>query len=165
MAGPEGIVLALFSFAKSGNSAELSQSGESVPSSRQHFVRVALVGHVPDDVVLGHVEDVVQGHGELDDAEGGGEVPARFGDGLDELPSEFVGQLFEFSHVEAFHVAGVVDGIEDGLGGGAAVGRAAGGGGGGVAGGLELGGGGGCSRGKGGEGRGGGRGCQEEGRY
>ena len=164
MAGPEGIVLAFFSFAKSGNASELSEGGEAVPSSREHFVGVALVGDVPDDVIFGHVEYVVEGDGEFDDAEGGGEVASGFGDGFDELPSEFVSELFEFFQVQFVHVVGVLDAVEDGFGGGAAVGRTAGG----V---VEAGGGlvfrgGCCSRGEGCEGRcGRSRGCQKDGRY
>ena len=69
------------------------------------------MGHVPNDIVFGHVEYVVQRHGQFDDSEGGGEVPASFRDRFDEFPSELVGQLFEFAHVEAFHVVGVVDGV------------------------------------------------------
>jgi hypothetical protein len=51
-------------------------------------------------------------------------VPTRFGDGLDEFPSEFVGELFQFFEIEAFHVVGVIDTVEDGFGRGAGVGWA-----------------------------------------
>lgn len=80
--------------------------------------------HVPYDIVFGHVEYVVEGYGELDDSEGGGEVSAGFAYGFDDFPSEFVGELFELFEVEALHVVGVVDGVENGFGGGAGVGRA-----------------------------------------
>lgn len=111
MTGAERIVFTLLSFAKSGHAAQLPQGGKPVSSSGQHFVRVALMRHVPNNVILGHVEDVVQGDGELRHSQRGGEVSAGFGDGFDDLPSQFVGELLEFFHVKAVHVVGEFDGV------------------------------------------------------
>ena len=54
-------------------------------------------------------------------------MPPGLGDGLDDLPSELVGELLELAHVEALHVAGELDGVEDRFGWGAGVGRSRGG--------------------------------------
>lgn len=76
----ERIILTLLSFAKATDPPQLSQSGELLATARKHLVGVALVCHVPDNIVFGHVEDVVERDGEFDDSERGGEVPAGFGD-------------------------------------------------------------------------------------
>jgi hypothetical protein len=54
-------------------------------------MRIALMGYIPYDVVFGHIEYVMEGDGEFDNAETGGEVSTCFRDGFDEFPSEFVG--------------------------------------------------------------------------
>ena len=70
MTGTEGIVFALFSFAKAGEATQLTEGRESVPPSGQNLVGVALVGNVPNNIVRGHVEDVVQGNRELGNPKG-----------------------------------------------------------------------------------------------
>ncbi len=46
----------------------LSERGHAIPSPREDFVGVDLVGDVPQDAVVGGVEDVVEGDGELNHA-------------------------------------------------------------------------------------------------
>jgi len=57
-------------------------------------VHVALVAHVPDELVAGAIKDTVKGDGKLDDAEVGSQVPAGGGyrgdDFMPELGSQFL---------------------------------------------------------------------------
>ncbi len=82
------------------------------------------MSHVPDDIILRHVKHVMQCDGQFNNTERGGKVSSRFGDRLDEFPTKFVGELFEFLHVKTFHIMGVVDCVQDGFGGWAGVGWA-----------------------------------------
>jgi hypothetical protein len=100
--GTEGIVFALFSFAKAGEATQLTEGRESVPPSGQNLVGVALVGNVPNNIVRGHVEDVVQGNRELGNPKGWTEVASRLGDVFYDLPSELVGQLKLIHVVDAW---------------------------------------------------------------
>ncbi len=54
---------------------------------------IALVAHVPDQAVVGRIEHVVQGDGELHHAEARAEVTAGHGDGADRLRTQFIRQL------------------------------------------------------------------------
>ena len=125
MAGTEGIVFGFLALAETGNATELTELFESVASPGQHLVRVALMTDVPDDVVVGHVKDVVQGDGQLDDAEGRTEMAAGFGNGLDDLPPELVGELLQILHAKVLHVGGILDRVQDGLDAGAGIRRSA----------------------------------------
>ena len=125
MSGTEGIVFGFLALAETGDAAELPELFEPVAPAGEHLVRVALMTDVPDDVVVGHVEDVVQGDGQFDDAEGRAEMAAGFGNGLDDLPTELVGELLQVLHAEVLHVGGILDGVQDGLDAGAGVRRSA----------------------------------------
>jgi len=67
------------------------------------------MSNVPDDVILGHIEDVVKSGCKFNNAERGGEVSASFRDSLNDLPAELMGELLELRHVKALHVAGEFD--------------------------------------------------------
>ena len=51
----------------------------------QHLVNVCLVAHIPDDLVFGRVEHVVQRHRQLHHAQAGPKVPASLGHGVDQV--------------------------------------------------------------------------------
>jgi hypothetical protein len=59
MSSTEGVIFGFFAFAEAGDASKLTKSREFVSSSSEHFVGVALMGYVPDDLVDGHVEYVV----------------------------------------------------------------------------------------------------------
>ena len=48
---------------------------------------------IPDDAVVGRIEDVVQRRGQLDHAEAGAKVAAGNGHGVDRLGAQLVGDL------------------------------------------------------------------------
>ena len=66
-----------------------------VAAAGQHLVRVGLVADVPDQPVVGRVEDVVQRDREFDRAEAGGEVAAHLADGVDQEFAQLVGERHE----------------------------------------------------------------------
>ena len=44
---------------------------------------IALVPHIPDDLVFGRIEDIMEGNCKLNDAEARGEVAPCMGDSVD----------------------------------------------------------------------------------
>ena len=70
----EGIVGALFGVGESADAPELAEGVEGLASAGEYLVTISLMPDVPDDAVVGRVEDVMQGHGQLHGAEAGTEM-------------------------------------------------------------------------------------------
>ncbi len=51
----------------------------------EHLVDICLVTHVPDNLVLGRVEHIVQRQRQLHDTKTGAQVPARLGHGVNQI--------------------------------------------------------------------------------
>ena len=91
---------------------------EPVPATCQDFVTVGLVADVPDNLVLGGVEDVVQGHRQFDHAQAGTEVTALFADHIHNELTQLVADLGKVLHPKfAAQVGGLGDFREEGAGG------------------------------------------------
>ncbi len=88
----EGVVLALAALGEAGEAAALAQGPDAVAPPGQHLVRIGLVADVPDQPVARRVEDVVQGDGELDDAQARAEVAAGHRDRVYGLVAQFFSQ-------------------------------------------------------------------------
>ena len=54
---------------KACHAVQLAQSVHTVAATSQDFVRVGLVTHIPNQTVMGGVENIMQRHSELDRAE------------------------------------------------------------------------------------------------
>ncbi len=70
------VVFALGAQAEAVEAVGLADGAEALPPPGQNLVDVDLVADVPDEPVLGGVEDVVEGQGKFDDAEIGAQVAA-----------------------------------------------------------------------------------------
>lgn len=116
--GAEGVVFAFVAAGEAGETTVLAEGGHAGAAAGEDFVVVTLVADVPDEGVVGGVEDVVQGDGQLDRAEVGGEVAAGAGDGFNEVGAQFLGKLGELGAGELAQVGGGGDGVEQGRGGG-----------------------------------------------
>mmetsp|Transcript_1304 Transcript_1304/g.2257 ORF Transcript_1304/g.2257 Transcript_1304/m.2257 type:complete len:713 (-) Transcript_1304:371-2509(-) len=102
VARTKGVVLGLGHLAEAAQAVALPQPLEPLPAAREHLVRVALVGHVPDDLVLGRVEHVVQRHRQLHHAQRAGQVAPRLRDRLDHLPPQLIRKLLQFFDRKSF---------------------------------------------------------------
>ena len=89
----ERIVLALGPLGEAGQPAGLAQRPDPVAPAGQDLVGIGLMADIPDQLVLGRVEHVVQRHRQLDDAEPGAEMAAGDRDGIDRLGAQLVRQL------------------------------------------------------------------------
>jgi hypothetical protein len=68
---------------------------ERIATPGEDLVAVGLVPHVPHQLVVGRIEGVVQGHGELHHAEAGTEVAALHAHHVDDEIAEFPAELFQ----------------------------------------------------------------------
>ncbi len=92
MGGAERVVFALGALGEARQAAALAQRADAVAPPGQNLVRIGLMPDVPDQPVARRVEDIVQRHGEFDDAEARAEMPAGHRDGADRLGAQFVGE-------------------------------------------------------------------------
>src|SRR3546814_8810368 len=65
--------------------AALADGADAVAPAAQDLVRITLMAHIPDQDIVGRVEDRVQRHGELDHAEPRPEIAARLRVRVDNL--------------------------------------------------------------------------------
>src|SRR5882672_9811811 len=93
MRGAKGIVFALAPLGETGKASALTHRTHASAASGQDLVRIGLMADIPDDLVLRRIEDAVQGHGELDDAEASAEMAAGDRNRVDKLVAQFFGGL------------------------------------------------------------------------
>ena len=84
MSGDEGVVFALGRVGETAQPVQLAAGVEPLASAGQYLVAVGLVPHVPYDAVVGGVEHVVQGYGQLDGSHARPEMPRVVGQRTDE---------------------------------------------------------------------------------
>ena len=111
VAGVEGVVRALLAGGEAEQAVELAEAAEPVPPPGEDLVGVALVADVPDELVPGRVEDVVEGQGQLDDPEVRGQMAAVLRDRGDDLGPDLGGQLLKVLQGELPDVRRPLDGI------------------------------------------------------
>ncbi len=113
----ERVIFALGALGEAGEAAAHAQRADAVAPAGQDLVRIALMPDVPDQLVLGRVEHIMDGCGELDHAEPGAQMAASDADRADRLLPQFVGQLPELIGGEATQIGGFMHLIEQGRGG------------------------------------------------
>jgi len=90
----EGVIGTFRPLGKAADTPVLAQGVELPLAPGQEFVGIGLMAHVPDDLVLGGVEDIVQSNGELHHPEARGQMPAGLGhrgnDFFPDLPGHLV---------------------------------------------------------------------------
>ena len=82
MTGDKGIVVRLIGLGKAGDPAVLAKGGEAVPPPGDDLVGIALMSNIENQPVLCRVIDPVDGYGELNGAEVGGQMPAGAGNAV-----------------------------------------------------------------------------------
>ena len=108
----EGVVLAFAAPRKARQAAKLAQAVHAVAPPGQDLVRVSLVAHIPDQPVVRRVEDIVQGHGELDRAQVGAEVAAGARHAVEQIGAQLVRHAPQLWARHAPQVGGAVDGVK-----------------------------------------------------
>ena len=85
---------------------------DAVAAAGQDLVRIALMTHVPDQLVVGRVEDRMDSDGQFHDTEGGTQVAAGFGDSGDDLGADLAGKDGEIGIGKPLQVGGTSDAVE-----------------------------------------------------
>ena len=67
---------------KSAHAAHLPQRRKSVAPAGENLVGIGLMPDIPDDLVPGRIEDIVQRNGELDNAKARRQMAAGSGNGI-----------------------------------------------------------------------------------
>jgi hypothetical protein len=113
MSRAEGVVAALLAAGKTGHAAEQAQARHPTAPSGEDLVGIGLVAHVPHQPVLGSIEHVMQGNGELDGAEVGGQVPAGVRDRFQHELPQLSGQPWQRFALQLPQLVRVVDQIKE----------------------------------------------------
>ena len=80
--------------------AAAAPAADAVPAPREDFVRVGLVAHVKNDLVLRSVKHVVQRHRQLNDTQRGPEMSSRARHRVDSLRAQLLTELPELLKTE-----------------------------------------------------------------
>ncbi len=110
--GSVTIVLAFGAQHEAVEAAGLTQGFKAVEPSGQDFVDIGLVADVEEELVLGSVEDRVEGQGQLHDAEVGAEVAAGLRKGLNQELANLFGQCGHLSKAQTLEIGRRMDGLQ-----------------------------------------------------
>jgi hypothetical protein len=88
----ERVVFAFGALGEARQPVLLAQGADAVAPPGQDLVRVALVAHIPDQLVHRGVEDRVDRHGQFDHAQRRAQMPAGFGHGRDHFGAQLIGK-------------------------------------------------------------------------
>ena len=114
VADAEIVILAFAALGETGQSAELAQGVHSAAPSGEDFVRVALVAHVPHQMVARGVVHVMQGDGQLHRAEVAGEMAAGFAHRFEQEGAQLGAKLRQLGFVEQAQILRQIDGVQQG---------------------------------------------------
>jgi len=112
MAGIEGIVLALGPFGETGKPVLLPQSVKITGSSGEKFMGVALMPHVPHNLVQGSLENPVQGYSQFNDPKIRRKVTAVPADHVYDAGTDFLGQGGELTEGQVSKIGRGMDPIQ-----------------------------------------------------
>ena len=116
VASAKGVEGRLVDAGETAKTAIRAYGWEKVATTGDDFVGVGLVADIPDEFVVGGVEDVVEGEGEFDSAKRGGEMTRVECEGMDDVVTQFETELFEVGDGECPEVVDGVDAAEDDAG-------------------------------------------------
>ena len=80
-----------------------------IATSGQYFVRIGLMSDVPDNSVIGRIENMMQSNGQLNCTQTSAEMPSGFGHRMHEVLSYLTGQRSEILNAEGVEVSGVLN--------------------------------------------------------
>ena len=106
------VVLAFAALREPRNAAALAERVHAVAAACKNFVRVALMANIPDQPVMGRVKNIVQRHGQLDDAKRRAEMAAGFGDAFNGVPAEFVRESYQIRFRHLAEISRVANAIQ-----------------------------------------------------
>ena len=112
MTNAERVVLALAATRECRDTVFLAQGGHARATARQDLVRVGLMAHVPHQAVVRRVEHVMQGDGQLDDAETGTKMPSGLANGVEQFQAQLIGQGFQLGFTQKAQAIRCIGSVE-----------------------------------------------------
>ena len=109
MTGTEGVVGAFAHLGEAADAAVGAYGLEGFAPTGQNLMGVRLVSYIPDELVVGRVEDIVQGHGEFDGAEARCQVAGMGGECVNNIGAQLIGDALQFAGVEFLEVGRTID--------------------------------------------------------
>jgi hypothetical protein len=91
----EGIILTFGTLGKTGNALIYSVGMKKFAAAGKNFMSVGLMTYVPNQLIVGSIENVVQGNGKFNHTQTGAEVAAIYGNDVDDVLTELITNLFE----------------------------------------------------------------------
>jgi len=116
MAGAELVVLALAAPQEPRQPARLPQRGKPIVPTGEDFPWIALMTHVPDDLVARRFERGAERDGQLDDPQTRADVPARLRHDVNQTLADFVRERLQLLRCQRANVRRTVNRFEDQLG-------------------------------------------------
>src|SRR5205814_5143974 len=110
--GAESVVLALDAAREARDSPAHAYAAHRLTAAGENLVRIGLVSHVPDDAVIGRVEDMVQRDGQLDRPKVGGQVTAGLADRFENEGAQLVREPPQPAPVQGAQRRWIVDGFQ-----------------------------------------------------
>jgi len=114
----EGVVLAFLALGERRHAVLLLDRMDGVAAAGEDLVRIALVADIPHEPVVRRLVQVVQRHGQLDDAQSGAEVATAAAHRLDQVAAQLLGDGGQFGLVELAQVGRDLDPGQAGIAGG-----------------------------------------------
>ncbi len=102
----EGVIGAFAAFGEARKPALGPQGADAVTPPGQDLVGIALVAHVPDQLVTRGIEHRMNRHGQFNHAKTRAQMPPGFRHRADRLGPQLVSQLPQFAVRHAFHIVG-----------------------------------------------------------
>jgi hypothetical protein len=112
MRSAERVKHRLGAFGETGNPAFLPQGGHLPATARQDFVRVALMAHIPDQLVERGAKDGMNGHGQFHHTKRRPQMPACAADDLNCLGPQFGRQIGQFQITQIAQIGGTCDAVQ-----------------------------------------------------
>ena len=104
MGRPERVIGALGTLGETRQSARLAQGADALAPTGEDFVWIGLMADIPDQSVVGRVENMVDGDRQFDNAKTSPQMPARHGNRINGLGAQFGCHLPEIAFREAAQV-------------------------------------------------------------
>ena len=86
---------------------------EAVFAACQNFVRVGLMGNIPDNLVLWRIENMMKSDRQFGDTQVGSDMAADLADFVQDQGADFSSQLFHLNEVQCLNVCGTVHFVYD----------------------------------------------------
>lgn len=97
MRSTEGVIFAFGATGEPREATGLAQRADAIATACQNLVRIGLMPNVPNEFVGGRIENVMQGHGEFNNAKTRAQMTASDRHGVNHLGAHFVGKLTQIA--------------------------------------------------------------------